>query len=441
MSKTLGAALIVAALGAGTSAIAANNNKTCICHIPPGNPENAHTICVGAPAVRAHLRHGDTMGECPVACGGARGDTCEADEFCKLDAGVCDPEAEGVCTPIPPSCPGTLEPVCGCDGTTYDNACLADAAGVAVNHAGPCETSCGGEGGAACAPGQFCKRDDGACSADATGVCTPLPSSCPPDLDPVCGCDGTTYSNACFADVAGVPVSTTGACVEGVACGGAAGDTCTDTEFCRRDEGVCSEDAEGNCAAIPGVCSPLVSRVCGCNGTTYDNACLAAVAGVSVDHQGACAADVVVCGGSGGATCGDGEFCQRAEGACGTDAEGTCEPAPATCPPFIDTVCGCDGTTYSNACVADAAGVAVASSGSCVPERACGGDSPCREGEFCEQAAGACADPPSGTCTALPTTCPVASEPVCGCDNVTYDNACLAAAAGVSVRSTGACPP
>ena len=36
-----------------------------ICHIPPGNPGNSHTIEVGAPAEAAHLAHGDTVGECP----------------------------------------------------------------------------------------------------------------------------------------------------------------------------------------------------------------------------------------------------------------------------------------------------------------------------------------------------------------------------------------
>jgi len=35
-----------------------------LCHIPPGNPANAHTITVGEPAVKAHLRHGDTLGAC-----------------------------------------------------------------------------------------------------------------------------------------------------------------------------------------------------------------------------------------------------------------------------------------------------------------------------------------------------------------------------------------
>jgi hypothetical protein len=39
--------------------------KVLICHIPPGNPANAHTIFVSSNAVPAHLRHGDTLGVCP----------------------------------------------------------------------------------------------------------------------------------------------------------------------------------------------------------------------------------------------------------------------------------------------------------------------------------------------------------------------------------------
>lgn len=47
-----------------TEAQGRGQEKVTICHIPPGNPDNAHTITVGAPAVPAHLAHGDTLGEC-----------------------------------------------------------------------------------------------------------------------------------------------------------------------------------------------------------------------------------------------------------------------------------------------------------------------------------------------------------------------------------------
>ena len=60
-----------------------NTKKTTICHIPPGNPANAHTLCVGNAAVAAHLRnHGDSVGACvgespcpppPSGAGGASG--------------------------------------------------------------------------------------------------------------------------------------------------------------------------------------------------------------------------------------------------------------------------------------------------------------------------------------------------------------------------------
>jgi len=54
--------------GVGLSNSATANqygNKVIICHHPPGNPANAHTIVVDESAVPAHLAHGDTMGPCP----------------------------------------------------------------------------------------------------------------------------------------------------------------------------------------------------------------------------------------------------------------------------------------------------------------------------------------------------------------------------------------
>ena len=46
------------------------DHKVVVCHIPPGNPSNAHVICVDYHAVPAHLAHGDHLG----ACDGTEGD-------------------------------------------------------------------------------------------------------------------------------------------------------------------------------------------------------------------------------------------------------------------------------------------------------------------------------------------------------------------------------
>lgn len=42
----------------------AGQNKVSVCHTPPGNPSNAHTISIGHPAYDAHVAHGDPPGEC-----------------------------------------------------------------------------------------------------------------------------------------------------------------------------------------------------------------------------------------------------------------------------------------------------------------------------------------------------------------------------------------
>ena len=40
------------------------NQKVEMCHVPPGNPSNAHTICINASAVPAHLANGSVLGAC-----------------------------------------------------------------------------------------------------------------------------------------------------------------------------------------------------------------------------------------------------------------------------------------------------------------------------------------------------------------------------------------
>lgn len=42
-------------------------DKCTICHVPPGNPPNAHTLVIGCSAVDAHMRNhpGDCLGPCP----------------------------------------------------------------------------------------------------------------------------------------------------------------------------------------------------------------------------------------------------------------------------------------------------------------------------------------------------------------------------------------
>ncbi len=40
------------------------SDKVVVCHAPPGNPDNAHTIVVGPSALQAHLNHGDEEGPC-----------------------------------------------------------------------------------------------------------------------------------------------------------------------------------------------------------------------------------------------------------------------------------------------------------------------------------------------------------------------------------------
>merc|ERR1712066_515669 len=75
------------------------------------------------------------------------------------------------------ACDKSMKPVCGADGKTYNNKCLAGCAGTTVEYEGECKT-CG---------------------------CNRL-------MAPVCGADGKTYNNNCLAVCEGITVEYEGEC-------------------------------------------------------------------------------------------------------------------------------------------------------------------------------------------------------------------------------------
>jgi hypothetical protein len=168
----------------------------------------------------------------------------------------------------------------------------------------------------------------------------------------VCGCDGKTYDNACSGGQEGVRIAAEGECE----C--STNEDCNEGDYCDGE----SCGGGGTCEAKPTDCPVIFDPVCGCDGETYDSECNAESMGLRIASPGPCPCadgDVDCCDDN--TDCAANEYCE-AEACAGP---GTCAARPEGCPAIFDPVCGCDGMTYSNSCLAAFAGLRVEASGPC----------------------------------------------------------------------------
>ena len=390
-----------------------------------------------------------------------------------------------VCQPIdePPAC---------VDGETSTDGCnqcqCSDGRWLCTELACVAEEgdACGGS--MVCADGLVCDHPESggpACGDDARpeadGVCVrPGVRACPAVFNPVCACTGQTFGNDCER-MGWAPFASEGACHVDVAIpdANAAGVTATvsvlrpasstrarvvanvrhtwrgdlvitveapdgSRHLLSNREGGSADDFafDGEIALGGSVVGTWTLHVADL--ATYDRGSISFFNVLPVLEE---TTEGQVCGTRGALPCGPGEICVFDAGECGaTDRGGVCQPRPETCSFENVAVCGCDGRTYHNACRAEQAGVSVASQGTCpTPGDFCGGRGnsySCAVGEYCHHDVGEIcgwADAP-GECRRIPGGfCTAHYDPVCGCDGVTYSNACRAASAGVSVRALGAC--
>jgi hypothetical protein len=143
-----------------------------------------------------------------------------------------------------------------------DAAPLADGAPAGDGGVG---ATCGGLVGQSCTAATYCTWKNYSCGvADQIGTCAARPGACVEVVQPVCACNGMTYSNECAAATAGQDLSDAENCPppEGMfSCGTT---FCSHgSEYCRKTFGP-TPDASPTfrCEPIPGGCGQSPS--CGC---------------------------------------------------------------------------------------------------------------------------------------------------------------------------------
>lgn len=269
-ATSLLAAVLLVAWGALGSGAAAGEPKVQVCHRPPGNPNNYHTITIGAPAFPAHLAHGDLVGACLDLCA----TLCDDGNMCTADSGVPNTETGRCeCVSSPVDCndgngctADSCEPASGCQN-------VADT-GAACNDEQVCTgpDACTASGQCAGAPIPGCCDEDADCTAPSlctTAACNLATHSCDtqqkvcvaPDPCTVSACNPTTGDCEstpviCPADPCNTAACdpTNGACGQTPIAGCCTSDgDCTSVEVC----------VSGTCQPRPGCCQSLLFSVCG----------------------------------------------------------------------------------------------------------------------------------------------------------------------------------